>query len=60
MSGKLTAVIAVLILLIIFVMQNYEPVRIKFLMWSFGGSSAVMVFISLMIGFLVGLLVRKK
>ena len=59
MSGKLTAVIAVLILLIIFVMQNYEPVRIKFLMWSFGGSSAVMVFISL-IGFLIGLLVRKK
>ena len=61
MTWKWIVIITVLIIMIIFTAQNFEPVQIKFLTWSFRSSSAVTVFISLFIGFLIGLLmcVRK-
>lgn len=61
MTWKWIVIVTVLIVLIVFTAQNYELVQIKFLAWSFKSSSAVTVFISLIIGFLIGLLmcIRK-
>ena len=61
MAWKWILIVTVLIILIVFTAQNYELVQIKFLAWSFKSSSAITIFISLVIGFLIGLLmcVRK-
>ena len=61
MAWKWILIVTILILVIIFTAQNYEPVQIKFLAWSFKSSSALTIFVSLVIGFLIGLLmcVRK-
>ena len=61
MTWKWIVVVTVLVIVIVFTAQNYESVQIKFLAWSFKSSSAVMIFITLVIGFLTGLLmcIRK-
>lgn len=61
MGWKWIVIVAVLIILIVFTVQNYQLVQIRFLTWSFKSSSAVTIFISLIIGFLIGLLmcIRK-
>ncbi len=61
MTWKWIVIVIILIVLIVFTAQNYEPVQIKFFAWSFKSSSAVTIFISLIIGFLIGLLmcIRK-
>jgi uncharacterized integral membrane protein len=61
MTWKWTLIVVILILFIIFTAQNYEPVQIKFLAWSFRSSSAISIFVSLVVGFLIGLLmcIRK-
>lgn len=61
MTWKWIVVVTVLVIVIVFTAQNYELVQIKFLGWSFKSSSAATIFISLMIGFLIGLLmcIRK-
>jgi uncharacterized integral membrane protein len=61
MAWKWILIVTILVLLIVFTAQNYEPMQIKFLAWSFKSSSAITIFISLMIGFLIGLLmcIRK-
>ena len=57
MAWKWILIIAVLMVVIIFTAQNYELVQIKFLAWSFQSSSAISIFISLIFGFLIGLLI---
>ena len=61
MTWKWIVIVTVLTILIVFTAQNYEPVQIKFLVWSFKSSSAVTIFISLIVGFVIGLLmcIRK-
>ena len=61
MIWKWVLIVTILIILIVFTAQNYEIVQIKFLVWSFKSSSAITIFISLVIGFLIGLLmcIRK-
>jgi len=61
MIWKWVVVVTILIIVIVFTAQNYELVQIKFLAWSFKSSSAITIFISLVIGFLIGLLmcIRK-
>jgi len=61
MFWKWILIVIILLLLIVFTAQNYQPVQIRFLAWSFKSSSAVTIFISLVIGFLIGLLmcIRK-
>jgi len=56
MIWKWILIVCVLILLIIFTAQNYEIMQIKFLAWSFKSSSAITIFASLVVGFLIGLL----
>ena len=60
MSWKWILIIVVLLLLIVFTAQNYETVQIKFFAWSFKSSSAISIFISLVIGFIIGLLMCIK
>ncbi|MBN1870482.1 MAG: LapA family protein [Candidatus Omnitrophica bacterium] len=60
MTWKWVVIVTVLIILIVFTAQNYQPVQIRFLAWSFKSSSAVTIFISLVIGFLIGLLMHVR
>jgi len=60
MTWKWIVVVTVLVIVIVFTAQNYELVQIKFLAWSFKSSSAVTIFISLIIGFLIGLLMHVR
>lgn len=60
MTWKWIVIVTVLVMVIVFTAQNYQPVQIKFLAWSFKSSSAVTIFISLIIGFLIGLLVHVR
>ena len=60
MTWKWVVIVTVLIILIVFTAQNYQSVQVRFLAWSFKSSSAVTIFISLVIGFLIGLLVHVR
>jgi uncharacterized integral membrane protein len=64
MSWKWILVVLVLIVLIIFSAQNYEVVTIQFLLWSFKTSGTIVIFITLLIGMVMGgnvsLLMRGK
>ncbi|MDD5155505.1 MAG: DUF1049 domain-containing protein [Candidatus Omnitrophica bacterium] len=61
MTWKWILIVIILLLLIVFTAQNYEILQIKFLAWSFKSSSAITIFVSLAIGFFIGLLmcIRK-
>lgn len=49
------AVILILMLfLVIFTAQNYDIVRIQFLLWSFETSRAIVIFATLFIGIIIG------
>jgi uncharacterized integral membrane protein len=60
MTWKWIVIVIALIILVVFTAQNYQPVQIRFLTWSFKSSSAISIFISLVIGFLIGLLMCIK
>lgn len=64
MNWKLILAVILLIFLSIFAMQNYEVVTVKFLIWSFQTSMAIMTFSALLIGIIIGfiscILRRKK
>lgn len=47
-------IIALLAFLVIFTVQNYEVVKIQFLLWSFETSRAIIIFGTLVIGFAIG------
>lgn len=54
MKWKFWLVIAALFLLVIFVAQNYEKVEIKFLFWAFTTSRAIILFLTLVTGIVIG------
>lgn len=54
MSFKLYTGITLLILVVIFTLQNVEIVQISFLIWSFPISRALMIFLVLSVGILIG------
>jgi len=54
MSGKMIAIITVLVLLLIFVIQNTQAVAVRFLFWEGTTSIAVTILISFGVGFLCG------
>lgn len=51
---KLIVIIALLLLLVIFTLQNSEAVIIRFFVWDFQVSSALLIIISLLFGVLIG------
>jgi uncharacterized integral membrane protein len=56
MSAKLIAIIVLLILLLIFAIQNIQPVVLNFLFWKIFTSSVVSILVSFVIGLLAGCL----
>jgi uncharacterized integral membrane protein len=54
MSVKLTFGLVLAGLSVLFAIQNAEPVQFRFLLWSFSLSRALMMFILLAIGVLLG------
>jgi len=56
MSAKVIAIIVLLILLLIFAIQNTQPVVINFLFWQIFTSSVVSILVSFIIGLLTGCL----
>ncbi len=62
MSWKPFVIIVSLLIMLVFTVQNYKPMEVKFLAWSLESSTALIIFFSLVIGFVLGLitLLRKR
>jgi len=60
MNWKWVVVLTLLLLLVIFTVQNYEVVKIQFLLWSFQTSRALVIFLALTIGFIIGAIISMK
>jgi putative membrane protein len=54
MTWKWMIVTILLLLLVIFSVQNYEMVQVRFLLWSFTTSRALVIFGTLVIGMIIG------
>jgi len=54
MTFKLLLFTAILAVLLVFALQNGEPVKVHFLVWTFSLSSALLVLIPLVFGFFLG------
>ena len=54
MSWHWTVILILMILLVIFTVQNYEVVKIQLLFWSFSTSRAIIIFAALLIGIIIG------
>jgi len=55
MNWKIILILILLLLMIIFTIQNYEDVKIKLLFWSFEASIAIVLFLTILIGIIIGL-----
>ena len=54
MNAKLIGMIILLAFLVIFAVQNYQPVTVKFLFWAYETSMVLVVLVSFLIGCLIG------
>jgi len=54
MNWKIILVLALLLLLVIFTAQNYETIEIRLLFWSLKTSRAIIIFVTLLIGIVIG------
>jgi len=54
MNFKITLVVILVCLALIFVAQNIDVVTMSFLFWEISMSRAVLLFFSLLIGFIIG------
>ncbi len=54
MKPKLIGVIILLVFLVIFAVQNAQPLTVKFLFWEVATSAVLSIFISFIVGFLTG------
>jgi len=57
MSPKVIGLIILLIFLVIFAVQNTQPVAVKLLFWEISTSSVLTILVSYLVGFLTGWLV---
>ena len=57
MNWKWIFVLILLSFLVIFTAQNYEVVEVQFFFWSFSTSRAIIIFSSLLIGILIGIII---
>jgi uncharacterized integral membrane protein len=57
MSAKVIGIIVLLVVLVIFAIQNAQPLAIVFLFWRVETSAVLSILVSFMLGFLVGWLV---
>ena len=54
MSWKWIVVLVLMLFLVIFTVQNYEVVKIQFLFWAFQTSRAIVIFVTLFLGVIIG------
>jgi len=54
MNFKITLVVILVCLALIFVAQNIDVVTVSFLFWEISMSRAILLFFSLLIGFIIG------
>jgi uncharacterized integral membrane protein len=54
-SGKLVFVIILLILFAVAILQNTQPMALKFLFWTISMPRAILLLVSLSIGIIVGI-----
>ena len=59
MNIKLTLILVLSGIILIFVMQNIAAVEVTFLLWSISLSRALLIFFALAFGILVGWLLRS-
>lgn len=57
MSPKIIGLIVLLIFLVIFAVQNTQPVDVKLFFWKISTSAVLTILVSYLIGFLTGWLV---
>ena len=57
MNWKWIIILLLLLVLLIFTLQNHAAVRVQFLFWSFTTSRAIIIFSSLFIGIIIGLII---
>ena len=60
MNWKFILVLILFILAVIFTIQNYEVVEITFLFWSFNMSRAIIIFSSILVGLVIGMVISLK
>jgi len=54
MKWKTLLVLVLMMILVIFTAQNYEVVKLRFMVWSFQTSRAIVIFSTLFIGIVIG------
>lgn len=59
MKAKWWFLLFILFLVIVFTVQNYAKVTLRFLFWSISTSQAILVFICLFIGIIIGALLSR-
>ena len=59
-SGKLVFVMILLILFAIAVLQNTQPVALKFLFWSISMPRAILILISALVGLIFGIFLSVR
>ncbi|MGA2959544.1 MAG: LapA family protein [Thermodesulfobacteriota bacterium] len=57
MNAKIIGIIVLLVVLVIFAIQNTDPVPIRFLFWGFKTTAVLSILVSFLIGFLAGWLI---
>ena len=64
MNWKIISILILLLLAVIFTTQNYEAIKVKFLFWTFEASRAIVLFLTILIGIIIGWVIsvagRKK
>lgn len=56
MSAKILGLIVLLVLIIIFSLQNTQPISIKLLFWEANASSAFLILITFILGLGIGMI----
>jgi uncharacterized integral membrane protein len=54
MNWKMSVILTLSLLVIIFVVQNFKVVEVHFLLWSFTASRALVLLTTLVMGFVMG------
>ena len=59
MNARFIAILVLIALVVIFIFQNLEVVKVSFLFWEISSPRALMIFITLVIGVIVGYLSNR-
>jgi uncharacterized integral membrane protein len=54
MNWKIALILFLVVLVAIFILQNHEITKVKFLLWTLEASRAAVLFLTLLIGIIIG------